>query len=125
MGQWKKSSSELISLHAELASLYRCVNKPMFGFQVFFVNDNMFTGIYEDGITLRLTENDRAEIMAQSDEITPFTPLGRTMKEYVLVPEHLLSDKDFAQYWMDKSYAYVSSLPPKTKKEKKLKVQGG
>lgn len=124
MGKWKKSSDALLALHAELASAYPCVNKPMFGFQVFFVNGNMFTGTFEDGITLRLSGTDRTDIMAQNDEISLFSPMGQAMKEYVLVPEHLLRNRDFARHWMDRSYQYVSSLPPKVKKGKNLKSRG-
>ncbi len=96
----------------------------MFGFQVFFANRNMFIGTYEDGITLRLSKEGQSDIMAQKDEIVPFSPMGQSMKEYVLVPEHFLSDKEFIRYWLDKSYEYVSKLPPKEKKAKTKRPQG-
>jgi TfoX/Sxy family transcriptional regulator of competence genes len=118
MGKWEKSSDALLSLHAELASAYPCVNRPMFGCQVFFVNGNMFTGTYEDGITLRLSGEDQTRIIAQEDEIAPFSPMRKPMKEYVLVPEHLLSRKEFVRYWMNQSFRYAASLPPKAKKGK-------
>jgi len=115
---WKKVSEELNRLHASIVSAYPCDRRQMFGFQVFFVNDNMFTGVYEDSVTLRLNPADREKIQEQYDEIVPFMPMGRTMKEYVLIPEHLLNDLEFCSEWFAKSFDYINALPPKVKKEK-------
>lgn len=120
---WEKPSLELAALHEQLVKPYPCVKKQMFGFPVFFVNNNMFTGVFEDGIFLRLSTEDKEEILRLYDEITPFTPLGRTMKEYVFVPEHLFGNTDFCGTWLEKSYTFVSSLPPKEKKEKRKKSE--
>jgi len=91
----KKASEELNQLHASLVAPYPSEKRQMFGFQVYFVNGNMFTGIYEDRVTLRLGVDDKAAMLAKHDEIAPFTPMGREMREYVLIPEQLLADAAF------------------------------
>ena len=116
---WKKPEFELTVFLEQLVKPYQCEKKQMFGFPVYFVNNNMFTGVFEDGIFLRLMPEDKAEILREYDEITPFTPLGRTMKEYVFVPESYFESPDFCDKWLGESYKFVSSLPIKEKKAKK------
>jgi len=121
---WKKATEELTALHAGLVAQFACEKRKMFGFQVFFVNDNMFTGVYEDGIIIRLPLEDKKAVLAENDEVTPFTPMGREMKEYIFVPGSLLDSPAFldeVRGWVEKSYGFVSSLPPKVKKAKSKK----
>lgn len=77
----------------------------------------MFTGTAGSGIILRLSEVERTTIQTQYDEVRPFTPNGRPMKEYVLIPEYLIDNDDFCDLWIAKSYEYVAMLPPKVKKK--------
>lgn len=109
---WNKISAEFAELYAKLVAPYPCIKKRMFGCQVFFVNDNMFTGIFEDGAFLRLMADDKEEIIRSNGEVAPFAPLGRARKEYVFVPDHLFGNTDFCGKWLKKSYTFVSSLPP-------------
>lgn len=110
---WEKADQNLVEYLATLVAGYACKKKMMFGASVYFVNDNMWTGVKGKIVFLRLSEN---------DEIRPFEPApGRMMKEYVEVPESKLTDDEFAHKWLDISYSYVKSLPPKVKKEKKTK----
>ncbi|GGL60601.1 TfoX/Sxy family protein [Sporolactobacillus putidus] len=119
---WEKADQNLGEYLATLVAGYACKKKMMFGASVYFVNDNMWTGVKGKIVFLRLSENDRSAIQAENDEIRPFEPApGRMMKEYVEVPESKLTDDEFAHKWLDISYSYVKSLPPKVKKEKKTK----
>ncbi len=113
---WKKATEEVNALHSSLVAPYSCERRQMFGFQVFFINNNMFTGIYEDGMILQLSAAEQAQIMDANDEVTPFTPQGRKMNEYVWIPEPVMSNKEFISEWMEKSYVYTMALPPKEKK---------
>jgi len=46
-----------------------------------------------------------------------FEPMpGRVMREYVVVPKVLLNAPEQLHAWVEKSLAYVSSLPAKPKK---------
>ena len=118
---WKKTPEELTVLHAELVKGFECEKRKMFGCQVFFVNGNMFTGVYEEGIMMHLSPADRDAVIGKHDEIVPFTPMGREMKGYVFVSGELLSDPVFldeVKAWIGRSHAFVSSLPQKEKKPK-------
>ena len=98
----------------------RSKKKKMFGCSVFFANDNMLTGVFENDIFIRLSEKDRKKIISENDEVIPFEPLkGRIMKEYVVLPDHLYNDPEKFRELLNLSYNYVSSLPFKKTKPKK------
>lgn len=119
---WKKSPPELIKLLDDNLSSFDCTKKMMFGYPVYFVNNNMFTGTYQSSVFLRLSENDRKEILSRSDEASPFEPIkGKRMKEYMTLPDSILKDSDELREWLSRSYTYVSSLPAKESKKKKTK----
>lgn len=120
--EWKKVSKELAGILEQLLTGYSCIKKPMFGCPVYFINDNMFTGVKADMVFIRLSESDRAEITAECDEVTPFEPRPDfIMKEYVNIPESQLGNCEFISKWLTRSYEYVLSLPLKEKKSKKKK----
>jgi TfoX/Sxy family transcriptional regulator of competence genes len=85
--------------------------KKMFGCPVYFVNNNMFTGVFQDDIFIRLSESDREEILSTYDEATQFEPMnGRKMKEYIVLPESLYNDPEKFEEWLNGSNSYVYSL---------------
>jgi TfoX/Sxy family transcriptional regulator of competence genes len=116
--KWKKTPPELVEfLHASVKGI-PCRLKPMFGYPVYFINDNMFIGTHQDNLFLRLSEKDRAALLRENDEAHPFEPLpGRVMKDYVVLPESLVGNKAAFAEWLRKSAEYVSSLPPKKRKK--------
>lgn len=117
---WEKASPELGVYLNELLLGYDCQKKPMFGAPVYFVNDNMFAGVKGGKVFFRLPDNEQANIMAECDEVGLFEPRPNFfMKEYVQVPESMLTDLDFINRWLRLSFEYVSSFPPKEKKPKK------
>jgi len=115
MGKWKKSSQELIDQFYETLEPFNGVDmRKMFGYPCSFTNGNMFTGLHEENWVLRLNEADRDEIKKLGAE--PFVPMGRAMKEYVLLPESIRSSAKELQSWIQRSLDFVSALPPKVKK---------
>lgn len=121
---WKKTPSELVEFLDNNLSSFDCQRKMMFGYPVYFVNNNMFTGSHQENIFIRLSNGDREEILSKSWGARPFEPMkGRIMKEYVVVPDLILKDKKGFKEWLNRSYKYVSSLPPKIKKENKERKQ--
>jgi TfoX/Sxy family transcriptional regulator of competence genes len=120
--KWKKVSPEMCDILEDALKGFACEKRPMFGTPAYFVNNNMFAGAWQDVIILRLSEKDRGEIAAVSDEVVPFEPMeGRPMREYVAVPEPFASDRREFAKWVERSYEFGRSLPPKEKKEKKKK----
>jgi len=119
---WVKPTEEITALHEELVRPFVCDKRKMFGFQVFFVNDNMFTGVFEDGIMIRMSPEDKKAAIGGREGVAPFTPMGREMKEYIFIPGKMLDEPAFldeVRGWVAKSYEFVSAMPPKVKKAKK------
>src|SRR5262249_23179384 len=77
-----------------------------------FVNGNMFGGLFQDGMMLRLSEEDRRASGAPPFEPTP----GRPMREYITVPDPMLRSEALLVSWLRKSHAYAASLPPRSRK---------
>lgn len=119
---WKKSSPQLIALFDEVAPGDPIAERrKMFGYPCAFVNGNMFIGLHQEDMVLRLSEADRAE-MKTAHDAGPFEPTpGRAMKEYVSVPPAILNDRPALDSWIERSYAFASALPRKEKKRRKKK----
>jgi len=118
--KWKKVTPELNRFLEDNMASFAADRRPMFGASTYFVNGNMFAGIHEDTIILRLSEADRREIISQHDDVAPFEPMpGRFMKEYVTLPESVYSQPDTFKKWLNRSYQYALSLKPKAKSVKK------
>jgi hypothetical protein len=91
----------------------------MFGYPAAFFQGQMFAGLFQTSMTLRLAEADRARFMT-IDGALPFEPMpGRSMREYVVVPSALLAQPSELSAWLDRSLAYAASLPPKEPKQRK------
>lgn len=83
------------------------------------VNGHMFSFLSKEGVMgLRLSENDRNAFISSFDS-TLMEQHGRVMKEYVVVPDTLLSDVEQLSEYLQKSWKYVSELKPKPTKKKK------
>ena len=97
-----------------------CQFRKMFGYPTYFINNNMFVGAHHEGLFLRLSSEDRKSAMSEHDEIVPFEPMpGRTMKEYVVIPQHIYRDGGVFPDLLARSVDYVSCLPPKERRKRK------
>ncbi len=116
---WEKMSPEVAALLEEAVAPFTCQKRKMFGHECYFVNNNMWTGVFEDRIFVRLSEADRQAALERESETALFEPLaGRPMREYVELPASIYDSPEF-ESWLQDSYAYTSSLPPKEPKKKK------
>ena len=93
------------------------VRKQMFGMPAAFVNGNMFAGLFEENMLVRLDEAGRAELEAAGG--AEFAPMGRPMKEYRTVPPALIGDDAAVAGWIERALAFASAMPPKQPKAKK------
>lgn len=117
--KWKKASEELDELLAGKMAPFLYNKRRMFGSPVYFVKGNMLAGVHQDNIFLRLSPRDKEKILSENDEVTPFEPMeGRVMREYVVLPESIFDRDDLLEEWLERSHAFVSSLPPKKPKKK-------
>ena len=119
-GKWRKPSEDLMDLLTTLLEPYNCTSRNMFGSLTYFVNNNMLTGVHEDVIFLRLSEEDREKIKKEFPSVNQFEPLeGKKMREYVVLDEEIYRDIPTLEKWLEKAVSFVSSLPPKAPKQKK------
>ncbi len=54
--KWKKVSPEVSGYLDEMLGSFICARRTMFGCPAYFVNSNMFAGVFENLIFLRLSE---------------------------------------------------------------------
>ena len=119
--QWEKPSPELTNLLAETMGSFDAQKKSMFGSTCYFAGGNMFTGVHESHIFLRLSERDRLEMKELYRDTMPFEPIrGRPMREYVSLSPRLYRNSGAFGPWIERSMEYVRSLPPKAAKAKKV-----
>lgn len=120
--KWSKSSPGLVDLFERMTAGYTMLEeRTMFGYPVRFVNGNMMTGLHEENMIIRLSEEDR-ERFAKEFDASPFEPFpGRAMREYMAIPDELLGDENTLHAWLDASLEYTSSLPVKKSKTKSKK----
>lgn len=115
------TSAANAAFDAALPSDPRIQPKRMFGMQCAFVNDHMFTGVFEDGVTLRLPP-DRRQALPATDGVDVFEPrAGSPWREYVWVSATVWGGTDALAAWMRESLDHVSAWPPKVPKPRKKK----
>ena len=119
MEKWKKSSPELGKLLEGALIRFTCDQRKMFGSPVYMINRNMFAGVHQDNLFIRLSEADRKSILSKVAGAAQFEPLkGHIMKEYITLPEPVYKDAEALEHWLKLSHAYAAALPPKASKKK-------
>lgn len=114
---WRKSPNDLVALFdAALPDDLRVERRKMFGYPCAFVAGNMFTGLHQENVIVRLAEKERlAAIEQQGARI--FEPMsGRPMREYIALPQAALANRSELAIWLRRALNYAASLPPKAKK---------
>ena len=114
---WRRPSDELVDLFLSLvpddpdAELRR-----MFGCPCLFLGGNMFAGIHQEDLFVRLSADDRAALLAVAGA-RQFEPMaGRPMREYVCVPPAMLTEQAALEEWVARALANAHALPPKVKR---------
>jgi TfoX/Sxy family transcriptional regulator of competence genes len=113
--QWPKPSMEMGELLDRHISRFVAERRKMFGFPCYFVNGNMFAGTFSNMLFARFSVEDRERLNREGlGEL--FEPVkGRIMTEYRTFSKKVLDDPEALDNWLDRSYAYVSSLEAKLK----------
>ncbi len=108
MTPWKKVPPELIiRFDAALPQAGDVQRRQMFGCPCAFVNGNMFAGLHEDRLMVRVPDEAAAH---------PAVILGKTMKEYALLPGAVGLSAKALSAWIERGYRYTRGLPPKPPK---------
>lgn len=110
---WKPAPQALIDRFGDLVpDDPRIERRKMFGYPCAVLSGNLFMGLFQDQLMLRLGAADRSEMVSREGAL-PFQPMGRPMREYVVVPPALLSDAPGMQRWIARSIAFAAALPRK------------
>jgi hypothetical protein len=76
-------------------------------------NGHMFSFLDAAGsVSLRLPPGVGQEFITQYDA-RPAAQHGRTMQEYVVVPDSLLERTEELRVWLERSHVWIASLKPK------------
>lgn len=86
--------------------------KKMFGGLAFLLNGNMAVGVHGDELIVRLTI-EAAEAALGEPGTRPFDITGRPMKGWLMVGFTDRSTVDDVERWVERSFAFASSLPGK------------
>jgi TfoX/Sxy family transcriptional regulator of competence genes len=95
--------------------------KKMFGTSSWFLdsNDQMFAGVWGDGILVRVGQEETQSLIA-SGAASAFDPMGgRPMKEYVLLEGDAIAEDSELSEWLERAAQFTAMLAPKVKKAKK------
>lgn len=116
--KWRRSPPELVALFDSVLPMGSGIERrTMFGYPCAFVNGNMFTGLHQENMIVRLGESDRQTLL-EVPGASLFQPHGvgrMVMREYVAVPRSVLDDRAALGTWVMKAVAYASSLSPRNK----------
>lgn len=122
--QFRKPPEELVRTFETVMPGPPAVSRKMFGYPAAFVNGNMFMGLHNENMLIRLAEPWREKLL-QTDGAKTFEPMpGRPMREYVVLPGAVVRDKEKLQFWVAKALEYSLSLKPKAKSASKKKSTG-
>ncbi len=117
----QKSTPELGKIFAEaFPDDPRAERRKMFGFPSGVVNGNMFGGLFEQYVILRLGTAD-LHMLVNDYGAQPFEPMGRPMTGYVTVPPAIVEEPQRLREWVQRAFEFAASLPPKDKKPPKAK----
>ncbi len=87
--------------------------RKMFGFPAGFINGNMFAGLFNDKMILRLSSSDAAKL----PDTKQFEPMpGRAMTGWFVVPPRVVKSATKLSVWMETAFGYTRKLPAKAKK---------
>ncbi|TMA28557.1 MAG: TfoX/Sxy family protein [Deltaproteobacteria bacterium] len=119
--KFSKSPSWLVDLFTALQEEVGGTPRQMFGYPCAFENGQLFTGLFQDGMFVRLGEAERARLLAEKGA-KQFEPMmGRPMREYVVLPPPMLEDEEAVKSWMQRGLEFARSLPPKSPAKKSRK----
>ena len=116
--KWIKAPEELKALIEELMAPIRCEKRPMFGYPAYFINRNMFAGLFQDRLFVRLSPAQIASL-GKTFKVDNLEPMpGRPMKDYQVIPEALYTDKKKMPALLEEAAAWCRTLPTKAPKAK-------
>src|SRR5437870_13475110 len=109
--KFQKANVEMVSFFDAIAPAAGAgiEKRKLCGYPCRFVNGNLFMGLHNNNMILRLPQSDRADFVKLG--VIPFEPMpARIMKEYVLVPKEMIRSRGL-KAWIGRSLSYSSAVP--------------
>jgi TfoX/Sxy family transcriptional regulator of competence genes len=107
MAKWQKSDPELVAaFDAALPLTAGVERRQMFGCPCAFIHGNLFAGVHEQRLFLRLPSE---------AALRPFSPMGAASKSYAAIEDALDCEPREFREWIARAFAYTQALPPKVK----------
>ena len=115
MAKWKKVPAALAERFEQCLPRSGAVERrKMFGCPCAFVNGNMFAGLHEDRLIVRVPVEAAAH---------PFVVMGRTMREYAALENALEREPAELKAWIARAFAHTRALPPKPAPKPKARAR--
>jgi len=110
MATWQKSDPALVERFVASLPLTQGVERrQMFGYPCAFINGNMFAGLHEQRLIVRVPQEAASH---------PFEVMGKVMKDYAAIEDALDCPPALFRDWIARALAYTGALPPKKAKVK-------
>jgi TfoX/Sxy family transcriptional regulator of competence genes len=121
-GKWRPAPPALEQQLARAVEGLAAIEvRKMFGYPAVFLNGNMFAGLFQESVFVRLSADDRRRFAG----VAPFEPSpGRPMREYVVVPSSVVDSATQLRGWLERGWRFAESLPPKQAAKKTPKASG-
>ncbi len=119
MPKWTKAPESLVAAFTKAAeAVPGATVRKMFGYPAAFLAGNMFAGIFQSSVIVRLPQEIREGLVEEGGR--PFEPMpGRVMKEYVVLPANMARSAQLLHDWIGEAASYARTLPPKAAAAKK------
>jgi hypothetical protein len=118
--KWEKAPEELVkTLESAMAGI-DSEKRLMFGYPAYFINKNMFSGLFQDQLFARLSAIQLSSMKKKYPAIKNLEPMvGRPMKDYFVLPKELCADSRKVRDVLQEAAGHARTLPPKAKKAPK------
>jgi hypothetical protein len=95
----------------------KATEKKMFGGVAWMERGNLVAGIMgsmgpQDALIVRVPPDETAKVLKEKG-VLPFEQRGKAMKGWVLVDPEAVAEEPELKAWIDRSRAYVRTLPAK------------
>jgi hypothetical protein len=81
----------------------------MFGHPAYYIGGKLFASLYMDGVCVKLPES-RVQELLRKKRIVPFEPMGRKMREWILIIHENSNDYLKDKRIFQESIEYIASL---------------
>jgi predicted DNA-binding protein (MmcQ/YjbR family) len=80
----------------------------MFGYPSYKIGGKVFASLMEDGVAIKLPD-EGVKALLEHDNVTPFTRMGRTMRQWVLVSVDDAAELDSYRPYFEQALAFVAA----------------